>query len=188
MNMYPVETARAAVAAPSEAPASDAPIRVHGKFLFAGERKLFIKGVTYGPFAVGSHGAQFPEFDAVAKDFAMMAAMGVNTVRVFTPPPIWLLDTAAERGLKVLAGLPWSQHIAFLDSAETQRQSRDAVVDAARGCNRHPAILAYLIGNEIPPDMVRWHGPVRVRSFLQGLAAALREVHPGALVSYANFP
>ncbi len=29
------------------------------------------------------------------------------------------------------------------------------------GMNRHPAIFAYLIGNEIPPDMVRWHGPER---------------------------
>src|SRR5215470_10607628 len=49
-------------------------IRVQGKFFFAGETKHFVKGVTYGPFAVGTHGAQFPEWDVVAKDFSMMAA------------------------------------------------------------------------------------------------------------------
>ncbi len=37
------------------------PIRVHGKFFFAGDAKHFVKGVTYGPFAVGTHGSQFPE-------------------------------------------------------------------------------------------------------------------------------
>ena len=33
------------------------PIRVHGKFFFAGDAKHFVKGVTYGPFATGTHGA-----------------------------------------------------------------------------------------------------------------------------------
>ena len=32
------------------------PVRVQGKFFFVGERKHFIKGVTYGPFPKGSHG------------------------------------------------------------------------------------------------------------------------------------
>ena len=45
-------------------PASVA-IRVDGKFFRAGlgldAPKHFVKGVTYGPFAPGSHGAQFPE-------------------------------------------------------------------------------------------------------------------------------
>src|SRR5437763_15950563 len=94
---------------PGEA-AVAAPIRVHGKFFFAGDTKHFVKGVTYGPFAVGSHGAQFPERAVVAEDFALMRQAGVNTVRVFTPPPVWLLDAAADNRLKVLVGLPWSQH------------------------------------------------------------------------------
>src|SRR6516165_7230096 len=66
------------------------PIRVQGKFFFVGERKHFIKGVTYGPFAQGSHGAQFPDYATVDTDFALMAEAGINTVRVFTVPPIWL--------------------------------------------------------------------------------------------------
>src|SRR5204862_5589215 len=64
----------------SGAPAAEA-IRVHGKFFFNGDAKHFVKGVTYGPFAVGSHGAQFPERAVVAEDFALMRQAGVNTVR-----------------------------------------------------------------------------------------------------------
>ncbi len=164
------------------------PVRVQGKFFFVGERKHFIKGVTYGPFPKGSHGAQFPESGMVDTDFALMAEAGINTVRVFTVPPVWLLDAAEQVGLKLLVGLPWSQHIAFLDSLETQEQIRETVVAGVRACRRHPAVFAYLIGNEIPPDMVRWHGAEPVRRFLKGLVERVKAEHPGALVSYANYP
>src|ERR1700693_6589468 len=90
-----------------------APVRVCGKFFFAGDRKFFVKGVTYGPSARGSHGKQFPECDVVIQDFRLMAEMGATVVRVFTGPPVWLLDRAAEAGLRVLVGLSWSRHIAL---------------------------------------------------------------------------
>jgi glycosyltransferase involved in cell wall biosynthesis len=49
-------------------------------------------------------------------------------------------------------------------------------------------VFAYLVGNEIPPDMIRWHGAEAVRRFLKELVTLVRGAHPGALVSYANFP
>src|SRR6516164_3642847 len=163
-------------------------IRVHGKFFFAGKHKHFIRGVTYGPFAQGSHGAQFPEPAMVDRDFALMGEAGINTVRVFTVPPLWLLDAAQQEGLKVLVGLPWAQHVAFLDNPKTQRQILEAVAKGVRSCRCHPAVFAYLVGNEIPPDIVRWHGAEAVRSFVRSLITCVREEHPEALVSYANFP
>ncbi|HJU16721.1 MAG TPA: glycosyltransferase [Stellaceae bacterium] len=179
------------VAAPLRAPPLPAaPIRVHGKFFFAGTQKHFVKGVTYGPFAPNEDedGAQCPSRAVVAGDFAVMAEAGVNTVRVFTPPPLWLLDAAERAGLKVLVGLPWAQHVTFLDSPEMEARIHDAVAAGVRACARHPAIFAYLVGNEIPPDMVRWHGAEPVRRFLKSLVARVKSEHPGALVSYANFP
>ena len=172
---------------PEHAPRA-VPIRVHGKFFFAGERKYFVKGVTYGPFAEGSHGRQFPERHIVECDFALMAEAGINTVRVFTVPPVWLLDFADAAGLKVLVGLPWTQHVAFLDSVAIKSQIRAAIMEGVQACVRHPAIFAYLVGNEIPPDMIRWHGAEAVRAFLRELVGLVRDEHPGALVSYANFP
>src|SRR6202790_5136894 len=173
---------------PAETPAGVGDIRVHGKFFFAGETKHFVKGVTYGPFGPGSHGDQFPETEVVEQDFALMRSAGVNTVRVFTVPPLWLLDAADEAGLKVLVGLPWSQHVAFLDNAAIQAEIREAAAAGVRACGRHPAVFAYLVGNEIPPDMIRWHGAEAVRRLLKDLVALVRAGHPGALVSYANFP
>ncbi|HLY58531.1 MAG TPA: glycosyltransferase [Stellaceae bacterium] len=177
-----------APAAPTPARPKLLPVTVEGKFLFAGNEKLFLKGVTYGPFAPGGDLAQFPAPSRVAQDFALMAESGVNTVRVFTVPPGWLLDLAGERGLRVLAGIPWAQHITFLADRKTARGIRDSVLEGVRGLERHPALLAYLIGNEIPPDMIRWHGVDRVRDFLKDLAGAVHEWHPEGLISYANFP
>ncbi|HYZ42340.1 MAG TPA: glycoside hydrolase family 2 TIM barrel-domain containing protein, partial [Stellaceae bacterium] len=174
--------------APTETIEPVQPIRVQGKFFFIGDKKHFIRGITYGPFATGSHGAPFPEHNIVETDFALMAEAGINTVRVFTVPPGWLLDEAERAGLRLLVGLPWSQHIAFLDSAATQMQIHETIVAGVRQCRRHSAVFAYLIGNEIPPDMVRWHGAAAVRRFLRSLVNCVKAEHPEALVSYANYP
>ena len=181
----------AVTALPAEA-AVGAPIRVDGKFFRAGHGeqapKHYVKGVTYGPFGPGSHGAQFPETEIVDRDFAMMVTAGINTVRVFTVPPVWLLDAAAKHGLKVLVGLPWSEHVTFLDSKEVQAEIHGMIVNGVRACARHPAVFAYLVGNEIPPDIIRWHGPKRIERFVKSLVELAKREHPGALVSYANFP
>src|SRR6185437_614404 len=93
LTMQPVETA-VAVRHQAGTDADHAAIRVQGKFFFDGDRKFFVKGVTYGPFAPAAHGTQFPEPETVARDFGLMAELGANTVRVFTVPPLWLLDLA----------------------------------------------------------------------------------------------
>jgi len=182
--------AQARRAAPEASPAgaSITSITVRGKFFFEGNTKFFVKGVTYGPFSVGSHGASFPEQDVVEKDFALMADAGINCVRTFTVPPEWLLDQAHRFGLKVLVGTPWTHHVCFLDSPRLRKEIRWRVSKGVRSCKRHPAILGYLVGNEIPPDVIRWHGPKHVSEFLHQLYMVAKEQHPTALVSYANYP
>jgi glycosyltransferase involved in cell wall biosynthesis len=162
--------------------------RPGGKFLLRGDEKFFLRGVSYGPFAEASHGAQFPERDIVRRDFALMRDLGANCLRTFTPPPEWLLDLAEEHDLGVLVGLPWTEHVCFLDEPEVMQDIRRQVMAGVESCKQHPAVFAYLIGNEIPPDIVRWHQPERVKDFLQELYNLVKGIEPDALVSYANFP
>ncbi len=56
---------------------------------------MWVRGVTYGTFAPGPGGHRVPGPEQVAADFAAMAAAGVNAVRVYEPPPRWLLGRAA---------------------------------------------------------------------------------------------
>ncbi|MGH7773465.1 MAG: glycosyltransferase [Candidatus Binatia bacterium] len=163
-------------------------IKAKGKFLYLGQEKFFLKGVTYGPFAQSTHGAPFPEKPLVAKDFAMMVELGANCVRTFTVPPEWLLDLAASHGLRILTGIPWAQHVSFLDSSSLKADIRRTVANGVKACRSHPAVFAYLVGNEIPPDIVRWYGRERVRTFVRELVEVAKDNDGGALVSYANFP
>ncbi len=171
------------------APALDgAPVSVGGKFFFVGDHKLYIRGVSYGPFGVADHGFPFPAEATIETDFRLMAELGANTLRTFTVPPRWLLDRAAEHGLRVLVTIPWAQHICFLDGKDVVAEIRGTVRAAAGNLGGHPALLGLLVGNEIPPDIVRWYGPERVRAFLRTLVDDIKQQAPGTLVSYANFP
>ncbi|MEO5581282.1 MAG: glycosyltransferase [Saprospiraceae bacterium] len=166
----------------------DDKIRVKGKFIYQGNKKFFIKGVTYGTFAPDESGDQFPPIDLISKDFEMMEANGINSIRTYTVPSLEMLDKANEYGIMLMVGLPWEQHITFLDSNKLQldiiRRTRDAVL----ACAEHSAILCYTIGNEIPASMVRWYGKEKIEKFLKQLYQAVKEVSPESLVTYVNYP
>jgi GT2 family glycosyltransferase len=160
---------------------------VRGKFLFADGHKLYIKGVTYGTFAPTANGEEYDR-DKVRTDFGMMASHGINAVRVYTVPPRWLLDAAQQHGLRVVVGLPWEQHVTFLDNRNLRRSIENRVREGVGSCAGHPAVLCFTLGNEIPASIVRWHGAKRVEAFLRRLAGIVRTEDPGALVTYVNFP
>jgi GT2 family glycosyltransferase len=160
---------------------------VHGKFFRVGEEKLYLRGVTYGPFAPGPDGVPY-DAGRTREDFAAMAQAGINTVRLYTPPPDWLLDAAAEHGLLVLAGVAWEQHVAFLGDRGRARDIAERVRREVAAHAGHPALLAWAIGNEIPAPIARWHGANAIRSFLARLHDAAKQGDPAAAVTYVNYP
>jgi GT2 family glycosyltransferase len=176
--------------------AAGAKVYTDGKFLRvpgaegAGniDERFLIKGVTYGTFAPDAHGYQFPPLAQVSEDFRLMAELGLNAVRIYTPPRPDVLDEAARHGLRVMVGLPWSQHVAFLDDRALKRSIRTDVAAHVKALANHPAILTIALGNEIPPSVVRWHGRVRVEIFLRDLYMQAKDLAPDTLFTYVNFP
>src|SRR5688500_1247763 len=73
----------------SEAIVDDSPRpTVQGKFVFVGDRKLYVRGVTYGAFRPDPDGNEYYDRDQIERDFALMAANGLNAVRIpHTMPP-----------------------------------------------------------------------------------------------------
>ena len=162
--------------------------RTDGKFLRAGGERLLIKGVTYGTFTPTADGHQFPTPARVAQDFALMAAHGANTVRTYTMPPEFLLDEAARHGLYVMAGVPWSQHVAFLADRKSRQEIERGIVADVKRLGHHPALLLVALGNEIPAAVVRWHGRHRIERFLHDVFLSAKAAVPQTLFTYVNFP
>ncbi len=161
---------------------------ISGRFFHAQGGKAYLNGVTYGTFRPQLDGTEYPPRDVVDRDFRVMRAAGLNSIRTYTPPPEWLLELAAANGHHVLVGLPWTQHVTFLDVRRVTRQIRKQVRDAARSVAGHPALLGFAVGNEIPAPIVRWHGRGRVERFIANLHDIAKSEDPGALVTYVNYP
>ncbi len=162
--------------------------RVDGKFFYVGDEKLLIQGVTYGPFASRAPGDDGYDPATAEHDFREMAKNGVNAVRLYDVPEPWMLDAAARHDLYVLVGVPWEQHVAFLELPGVARSIEQRIRGAVRACAGHPAVLGFAIGNEIPARIVRWHGPRRIERFLERMCHAVHDQDPNALVTYVNYP
>src|SRR5262249_45298798 len=158
-------------------------------FLFVGEQKLVVKAVSYGTFARDERGDLYPPHATVARDFALMRAANIDTIRTYTPPPAWLLAEARAAGLRVLVGVYWDAQACVFDDPERLRAAGAVVREAVAVGRAFPdVVLASSIGNEIPPLVVRFHGCRTVQRFLHRLFLAAKAEDPGALVTYGNYP
>lgn len=163
-------------------------VRVDGKFFRLGRDKFYPCGAAYGPFAPNAAGDPYPEPDVVRRDFARLKELGANVIRVYTPPPRWLLDLALECGVRLWVDVPWNKHLCFLDDSAAQRAARDAVRVAARQCAAHPAVFALSVVNEAPADIARWSGGRAVAEFIEQLVEIAKVEDPEMLCTFANFP
>jgi cellulose synthase/poly-beta-1,6-N-acetylglucosamine synthase-like glycosyltransferase len=164
-------------------------LAAHGKYLLDGADKFYIRGVSYGPFAPNSRGERYPEPERAAADFALMKRLGANVIRLYVPPPPWMVEAAQKAGLRMMLGIPWPFHMAFLDSADMMREIRDAIRKTVLDTRQFgETIAAYSIGNEIRSDIVRWHGPRAVSKFLAELRDLGKQIDPDALFTYSNYP
>ncbi len=156
-------------------------LRTDGKFFRAGGERVWLRAVTYGPFPGG-----WPEnFDP---DFRRIAEAGFNAIRLFEMPGRELLDAAQSHGLRVFGGLKWAQNMDFLSESWPLTDARLALASALRETAAHPALAGVYVGNEIPADLVRWMGPVRVRRAIEELIDEGRSLAPRMLFAYASYP
>src|SRR5881398_2139962 len=166
----------------------DSRIRSAAKFFLEGDKKFFVKGVTYGPFKPDTEGDYLGRPEQVDADLALMRQAGLNVERIYHAPPPWFLDRCTNAGMRVLVTLPWEKHIEFLRERSLRKQIADAVRSAVSSHVGHSAILGYLVGNEISSTMARWLGARRVIEFVEELIQIGRTIDPDALFSYATYP
>jgi O-antigen biosynthesis protein len=163
-------------------------VSVDGKFFRLGEKKFYAKGLAYGPFAPNAAGQPFASPEQTVRDFAQIRELGANLIRIYHAPAKWFLDLAAENRLKVLIDIPWNKHRCFTDSRAQRAEACDAVRRAVYACARHPAVFAFSVANEIPPDIVRWSGAEAVTNFIDDLVHEAKRADPDCLCTFTNYP
>ena len=152
-----------------------------GKFFRVGSQRVRMNAVTYGPFPGG-----WPESFAV--DFSQMVAAGFNAVRLYALPDLRLLNAASDHRLKVFGGLKWGQSADFLREPGIFTAAVISLANALKEIGDHPALAGIYVGNEVPADLARWMGPLKVRRAIENLIATGKELAPHLLFAYANYP
>ncbi len=140
-----------------------------------------MRAVTFGPFPIEKSLDPYQEFPKIR-------AAGFNTLRLFTLPEQSLLAAAHENDLQIFAGLDWWQFGDFFASSKHLSHARVRLTSWLTENANHPALSGVYIGNEIPADLVRYLGPVRVRQALEDLIDHGRTAAPHLLFAYANYP
>ena len=140
-----------------------------------------MKCVTYGPFPGG-----WPE--SFEPDFAQITAAGFNAIRLYEMPDLPLLDAAWRHGLRVFGGLKWQQTADFIERGGLECAAAMSLEKALNATRKHPALAGIYVGNEVPADLVRWMGPLKVRQVFERLITLGKQLAPDLLFAYANYP
>ena len=164
--------------------------RADGKLLAVGDRRLTLRGVTYGTFAAGADGTRFRDPDTGrGATSARWRQHGVNAVRMYTVPPRRRARRRPRGGLWVLVGLPWEQHVTFLDRRAPPPRRSGARARRLAGVRR-ASRGARLRRRQRDPGRRSCAGTAarRVERFLERSVRAARAADPGALVTYVSYP
>jgi O-antigen biosynthesis protein len=176
-----------------EAARTEERVQIDGKFFAAGGERFDFRGVTYGTFAPREDQAQFPERAQLERDLAGMREVGFNVVRTYTLPTEDMLEVASERGMYILPDVFYPDWRYLIGGSRRHRRlvartAREKVREATRLLAGNGQIVGLSLGNEVPADVLRWHGTSVVADTLRELAEVVREEDPDRLVTYANYP
>ena len=125
-------------------------IAINGRQLTIDGEPFAVNGAAYQPVSIGENwtGAWRDRPDRYNVDFPAMAAAGINTVRLYAPIlSKAMLDAAWANGLYVIPQFG-------VDEIQlTCQAGRDSLtnqfVETMTEWSEHPAILAWIIGNEV---------------------------------------
>lgn len=125
-------------------------VTTDGRQLLVNGKPFVVNAVAYNPTGIGENWQSSWEDrgDRYDIDYPLMAAMGANAVRVYAPlVTTRMLDTALANGLFVIPNFDVESK--NLECAEGKSYVEDRFVDVVNRWKDHPAILFWLVGNEV---------------------------------------
>jgi hypothetical protein len=158
----------------------------NGQFVVDG-RAFLVRGIHYGPWRPGTgpnKNYPYPKLQDIATDFALIRQTGANTVLIYDPPAE-VLDLAQQYNLKVVYvfALNW-----YAIGGSEQGAITAQIVERVAQLRAKPALLAYLLGNEVGGDVLQSRGDAPIVTGLRQLHTAVKAADPAHPISHANWP
>jgi hypothetical protein len=125
-------------------------IQVQGRQLLVNGEPFVVNAMAYAPIGVGENwqSAWRDRADRYSIDFPLIADSGANAVRLYAPIlTSAMLDAAWAEGLHVIP--TFGVDAIQLECPEGKDFMLDRFVDMVEQWKDHPAILAWLVGNEV---------------------------------------
>jgi hypothetical protein len=159
-------------------------VEVRGKDFVVDGQPFSVKGVHYGPWRPGTGPGRhypYPDRASVEADLEQIVSLNANTILVFDAPG-WVLDVAHAHGLRVLytIRLNW-QHLPFDENLRAQVAAR------VQELRSKPALLAWLLGNEVPSAALNNGGAKMVSDELATLYQVVKTVDSVHPISHSNW-
>jgi hypothetical protein len=160
-------------------------VRVEKSRLLINGNAPVLKGISYSPWRPGT-GPQdrsgYPGEAELREDLDLIRHTGANTILAYDPTDE-LVDLAHEYGLFLIHTfhIEWPR----LPQGELAMVSQEitARVSALKG---KPAIIAWMVGNEVKEEVIDEMGPAAVGDALGDLRKAVRKVDPGRPVCHGT--
>ena len=129
-------------------------VTVQGRQLLVDGEPFVVNGMDYAPISIGENwqGGWRDRADRYSVDFPLIAASGANAVRLYAPIlSKAMLDAAWAEGLYVIP--TFGVDAVQLTCAEGKAYMQDRFEEYVLKWKDHPAILFWLVGNEVDANL-----------------------------------
>lgn len=160
-------------------------VRVEKNKLLINGNAPVLKGISYSPWrpGTGPHDRSgYPGEAELREDLDLIRHTGANTILAYDPTDE-LVDLAHEYGLFLIHTfhIEWPR----LPQGEVELISREITARVAELKDK-PAIIAWMIGNEVKEEVLDKMGPAAVGEALGDLRTAVRKVDSGRPVCHGT--
>jgi hypothetical protein len=162
-------------------------VEIRGKALYWDGKPFLVRGMHYGPWRPGTgpnKNYPYPGPELIDPDLKLIQELQVNTILVVDPPD-YVLDLAQKHGLKVLYAFNidwWALGTPQFAGARADIQKR------VSDYSQKPALLGWILGNEIPNAALEQRGEKPIRDGLLDLYGVIKKLDDRHFITHSNWP